>query len=800
MTDAALETTTATGVAIVEPALGRRARRPRDFLRFLAVLLTLILLLALGNVAVGTATGLEQDLVSTASGLPRLLLRILTFVGGIGVLVLPIGLGIDLLLRRRSFQLLEAFIAGAIGGVVAYTFRAWLLHVEPGRLLAVLTKEIFSPTLVRTTPVSGLVVALVAFLVIAQIGGRRWWMLLATVSIGSLMVSAVFSGRVTALSLVVSLLLGWAVGLGVRYAIGAATTRPPGAEIAEALAVVGVPLVRLERIYDASQEPRRYVGHQVGGQRVRVNVLDRDTYGSALGYRVWRYIRLQRPIAHRSPLTIRAAVDHEALMALAARAAGASVPELLAVAEVGPYAALVAYREAEGTTLDQLGTGLTDDQLRQCWTALAHLQKRKIVHRGLTDDNILVGPATVTLVGLRTGDVAASDIPLRLDVAQLLTTLALHVGPERSVSTAIDVLGPEPVEAALPLLQKLVLARSTRKALKQQKKLLHGLRDQIIASTPSVGEVAEIKLERLSARTVITVVGLVVALYFIITTFSTVDFGELFREADWWWVGGLLVCTVVTYVAAAMTTIGFVMHKLSFWRTMLTQFAVSFTGLVAPTAVGTVALNVRFLERSGVEPAVAVSSVGLVQIGMFVSHILLIVPLGVLAGSSTESFAPSAGVVIAVLVILVLVMIGVSLPMGRRLLQTRLRPVVRQVVPRLVAVFQTPSKLVMGLSGALLQNLAYIACLVCAVKAFGGHTGLAAIAVVYLAGSVIGSAIPTPGGIGGVEITMTTALAATGMPAGIAVSSVLVYRLATFWLPIPVGWASLTWLQKNGSL
>jgi len=32
------------------------------------------------------------------------------------------------------------------------------------------------------------------------------------------------------------------------------------------------------------------------------------------------------------------------------------------------------------------------------------------------------------------------------------------------------------------------------------------------------------------------------------------------------------------------------------------------------------------------------------------------------------------------------------------------------------------------------------------------------------------------------------------------VSAVLLYRIATFWIPIPIGWVSLTWLQKVGSL
>ena len=127
-----------------------------------------------------------------------------------------------------------------------------------------------------------------------------------------------------------------------------------------------------------------------------------------------------------------------------------------------------------------------------------------------------------------------------------------------------------------------------------------------------------------------------------------------------------------------MTCVGFVTARLSLWRATLVQYAVGFSGLLAPTAVGTVALNVRFLERSGVDPAVAVSSVGLVQLVMFVGHIVLIVLFGVLAGTgAAPSFTPPQGAIVGVLVALVLALIGLSLPWGRRLLQQRVQPLVR---------------------------------------------------------------------------------------------------------------------------
>jgi uncharacterized membrane protein YbhN (UPF0104 family) len=491
-------------------------------------------------------------------------------------------------------------------------------------------------------------------------------------------------------------------------------------------------------------------------------------------------------------------------MVLAARDAGANVPRLVAVTEVGPSAALIALRNVPGHTLGQAvanGDEVDDDQLRAFWTELERLQNRKLVHRGLTSQNMLITEhGGAVLLDLGGGEIAASDLAMRLDTVQLLVTLALVAGPERAVRTGVEVLGPNPIVDSLPLLQRIALSRTTRRALKQHKGLLHELRTHIIEVTPADPDVEEIKLERLSGRTVIAIVGGSVAAYVIATQFTQVNFGSL-AHLSWWWAAVAFVCSCLTYLAAGMTCVGFVTARLSLWRATLVQYAVGFSGLLAPTAVGTVALNVRFLERSGVDPAVAVSSVGLVQLVMFVGHIVLIVLFGVLAGTGAEpSFTPPQGAVIGVLVALVVALIGLSLPWGRRLLQQRVQPLVRRVVPQLIAVFQRPGKLALGLGGAVLLNLAYIAALDASVRAFGHSLGFSAVAIVYLAGSVVGAAVPTPGGLGGIELAMASGLTATGLPAGVAVSAVLLYRIMTFWIPIPIGWASISWLQKVGSL
>ena len=100
----------------------------------------------------------------------------------------------------------------------------------------------------------------------------------------------------------------------------------------------------------------------------------------------------------------------------------------------------------------------------------------------------------------------------------------------------------------------------------------------------------------------------------------------------------------------------------------------------------------------------------------------------------------------------------------------------------------------------MLLSIAYLVAMLAALWSVGAHPPILATAVVYLAGNAAGSAAPTPGGIGGVEAVLAAGLTAIGIPAHQAIAAVLIFRTATFWLPIPVGWISYLQLQRRGIL
>ena len=144
----------------------------------------------------------------------------------------------------------------------------------------------------------------------------------------------------------------------------------------------------------------------------------------------------------------------------------------------------------------------------------------------------------------------------------------------------------------------------------------------------------------------------------------------------------------------------------------------------------------------------------------------------------------------------VLVVVGL-LPPTRRLLHRRVEPLLRQTLPQLLSALTQPRRLGTAVLGILLLNGGYVLALDASLRAFSTSLSLPTLVVVYLAASTIGSAAPTPGGLGAVEAALVGALTATGVPVTAALTAVLTFRAATFWLPAPFGWLAFVVLQRR---
>ncbi|WP_328927520.1 flippase-like domain-containing protein [Streptomyces sp. NBC_00190] len=854
--------TAADRVEVDEPLLAARVHRPSDLVRLLVGILGIAVVLAIAAFAHGTTVGLEEDINKGTGQAPDLLVKVAALVSSIAVLLLPVAFAIERLIKRDGLRIADGVLAAVLAHGVTLATDLWVSQAAPGTIQEALTRPAGADGAL-TDPVHGYLAPVIAYMTAVGMTRRPHWRVALWVVLLLDAFTMLVSGYTTPFSIILTVLIGWSVAYGTLYAVGSPNVRPTGQHLLAGLRRVGFQPVSAMRAEtpDGPEAPevndrgRRYHVTLEDGPPLDVTVVDREQQAHGFFYRVWRRLTLRGITTGRSLQSLRQALEQEALLAYAAIAAGANAPKLIATSELGPDAVMLVYEHLGGRSLDSLSDEeITDELCLNAWEQVRALQSRRIAHRRLTGDALVVDRSgSVILTDLRGGEIAAGDLVLRMDIAQLLTTLGLRVGAERAVSSAVSVLGPDAVADCLPLLQPIALSRSTRATLrklareraqrqreavlessraakaareagaesspaadrKAEKKalddaldgareedLLSQIRQQVLLIRPQA-PVEPARLERIRPRTLVSFIAGAFGAYFLLTQLAHVDFATIVGQAQWGWVGAALAFSALSYFAAAMSLLGFVPERVPFLRTVLAQVAGSFVKLVAPAAVGGVALNTRFLQRAGIRPGLAVASVGASQLFGLASHILLLLSFGYLTGTEkTPEMTPSRTVIAGLLTVAVLVLVVTAVPFMRKFVATRVRALFAGVVPRMLDVLQRPQKLMTGIGGMLLLTGCFVMCLDASIRAFGGGQAIsyASIAVVFLAGNALGSAAPTPGGIGAVETTLTLGLIAAGLEKEVAISAVLLFRLMTFWLPVLPGWISFNFLTRKEAI
>jgi uncharacterized membrane protein YbhN (UPF0104 family) len=213
----------------------------------------------------------------------------------------------------------------------------------------------------------------------------------------------------------------------------------------------------------------------------------------------------------------------------------------------------------------------------------------------------------------------------------------------------------------------------------------------------------------------------------------------------------------------------------------------------------------RLLVRSG-HPAGTVSAV-LSATGLLTTGALLALPVitlpAVLFGAPL-AHELEVGLVVSLVVGAVMVGLGLALLVSDRLVGLlghaagrAVHLVRRRVEPaRVAARFVTERDLVAAaFQGRWLRALACAAAnrmfdyatLVASLLAVGAQARPSLVLVAYVASVAIALVPVTPGGLGLVEAGLTALLVLAGVAADQAIVGTLLYRLASYWLPIPIG-------------
>ncbi len=452
----------------------RVSRAPSDVLRLGVAAATLLAVVLVGALFDDAVVGFAADLLRGLESLPAWLVTGLVAAGQVLFITIVIG-GAGLSVWRRDwFFLGSAMLAAGVAVLLIALLHPLVDYAEWPVAEPNETYTLLDPDRV---PSAAAVAALAAVVTVASPWvSRRWrragWALV--------LIAAVlrFIGAPVSFDTLLAVLAGWTAGAATVVALGAPSRRPSRDAIVAGLTAVGVELAELEPAAVDARGSTPYFGATGDGTKLFVKTLGDDERSADLLFRLYRRIH-PHDLGDEKPFsTLRRAVEHEALVALAARDAGVRTPRLVAFATAAPNGFTLAYEAVAGRSLDRIEPDeLTDGVLGAVWGQVGMLRNHGIAHRDLRLANVfLADDGEAWLIDFGFSELAASDLLLATDVAELLASSSTQVGVERAIGVGRDAVGADALATAFDRLHLPMLSGATRTALKASPGILESLR------------------------------------------------------------------------------------------------------------------------------------------------------------------------------------------------------------------------------------------------------------------------------------------------------------------------------------
>ena len=612
-----------------------------------------------------------------------------------------------------------------------------------------------------------------------------------------------------------SLAIGWGTTAVVRLIFGSPLGLPSAGDVQLLLAELGIRStdVRPNRrqVWGVARYEATELDRAGSPGRLGIEVYGRDAADARLLTKAGRFL-LYRDSGPSLTITRLQQVEHEAFLTLRAGQAGVAVPEVVEAGTAGPSRdALLVYRSPAGTALsDADAADISDATLDDLYRQLLTLRRARIAHGAISGDALLVDSAAQTVVVTDFRNVSASASPDQLDrdLAGAMAATAVAVGAERAAASAARCLEPAMLEGALRHLHRPALDPALGRSLRGQRGLLEDVR-QRAARGKSIDVPTLVEPRRVSWPTLIMIIGTLIGGWALIGVL--IDVSQSFDTvigAEWLWVVMAFILAQSAYLASAVEGIGSVSGPLPLGRTVAVEVAKSFSALAGGTAA-VFATRVRFYQKQGYDPSVALSSGAIMATSSWIAKgVLLLVSLPFAWGAIHFEVTPESGghskLVWIILAIVVLAALAVGLilavPRLRKLAADKARPKLRDIWSNLKGIGSSPRKLVLLLGGSFAQELFVAMALSVSLRAFNDHLRLPVLIVVIMLAATIGGVSPTPGGLGVVEAGMILGLTAAGVSEADATAAVFIQRLFSSYLPPIWGWATLVWMRKRDYL
>ncbi len=633
------------------------------------------------------------------------------------------------------------------------------------------------------------------------------------VFIGLVTLAAAVGGDGLPLNVLGSMAIGWAAALLVRLIFGSPLGLPSTADVRRLLDELGISADGVHPLPRQAWGVAKYQATETdpagdAGAPLAISVYGRDAADAKLLSKVGRFL-FYRDSGTSLTLTRLQQVEHEGFLTLRAAQAGVAVPEIVVAGTAGPASdALLVYRLPPGAPLSGTdAASLSDAALDDIYRQLLVLRQARISHGAISGDVILISPAeqAAVLTDFRNASSNATQYQLDRDMAGAIAATAAAAGAERAGDSAARCLDPDVLGGVLQHLHKAGLDPALGRSLRGRRGLLAEVR-QRAAEAASIEVPKLVEPRRVSWPTLILVLGTLIGGWALIGVLLDVasSFDTLIG-ANWLWVALAAVLAQLAFVASALEAIGSVSGVLPFGRVLAVEVANSFSALAGGTPA-VFATRVRFFQRQGYDPTVALSSGAIMTSSSWIAKtILFVVALPFAWGALDFDLTPQSGddsalvwIILAVVLLAGLVAgLALAVPRLRRRAADTLRPKVRDIWGNLRQVANQPRKLVLLVSGSFAQELVVAMALSVSLRAFDDHLRLPILIVVISLAATIGGVSPVPGGMGVVEAGLILGLTAAGIPEADATSAVFIQRLFTSYLPPIWGWATLVWMRKR---
>lgn len=257
--------------------------------------------------------------------------------------------------------------------------------------------------------------------------------------------------------------------------------------------------------------------------------------------------------------------------------------------------------------------------------------------------------------------------------------------------------------------------------------------------------------------------------------------------ADWQYLEVAFMWAIATNFIAAVTYGLLAKRSLNYGKTLAVQLAGNFVNKLLPAGIGAIGINYAYLRAHKHSLSQSASVVAANNLVGIVGHLLLVAFIFVGLRSKPDNlqlprlrFDLGWRYIVAFMIVLI---ISILLFRFRKRAVTGFKAVIKQ----LLDYRHSLGKLGLSLLSSITLTFFNVLSLYYSALGLHFHLSLASMVIVFTFGVTLGTATPTPGGLGGVDAGLVVGLVAFHLPVSSALAITLVYRLISSWLPVIIG-------------